>query len=123
MVVKIRLRQGPAFRQERGTNRRLAAAFAALLTPAALMACALGFWRLGADLDLTGDFAISTGLFSHWQVWLALAVILQLCASALNRYGRGGGLRFPGTLVLWVTHHRRQQNLAPLPAASSPEGA
>ena len=52
------------------------------------MALVLGVWRLGADLKWTGAFAISRGLFSHWQVWIALAGLLETCASMLNRYGR-----------------------------------
>jgi hypothetical protein len=49
-------------------------------------------WRLSADLKWAGEFAISRGLFSHWQVWIAVAGVLQTCASILNRYGRGGGV-------------------------------
>jgi hypothetical protein len=53
------------------------------------MACVLGFWRLAADLDWTSGFGITTGPFSHWQVWMVLAVIILLVALRLNRYGRG----------------------------------
>jgi hypothetical protein len=49
---------------------------AALLSPASAVALALAFWRLGADLGWTAQFAISSGLFSHWQVWMALSVLL-----------------------------------------------
>jgi hypothetical protein len=92
-------------RRQGGKNRNLAAAFAALVTPAALMACALGLWRLGADMGFFSDFAIATGIFSHWQVWLAIAGVLQLVASSLNHYGRGGQLRGLASLFLWLTHH------------------
>ena len=71
-------------------NRRLALAASALLTPAALMASVLAFWRIAADLKWASGFAIPTGLFSHWQVWLGAAAALQLCAHILNRYGKGG---------------------------------
>jgi hypothetical protein len=64
------------------------AAFGALLTPAAVMASVLGLWRLAADMKWTGEFGISTGLFSHWQVWFGSAAILQWVAWTLNRYGR-----------------------------------
>jgi hypothetical protein len=37
-----------------------------------------------------GQFAIDDGLFSHWQVWVAMAAILQLGATLLIRYGRSG---------------------------------
>ena len=50
----------------------------------------LALWRIAADLNWTNSFAISSGIFSHWQVWLGAAVALQLCARALNRYGKSG---------------------------------
>ncbi len=59
-----------------------------MLTPAAAMAAVLALWRIAADLNWTNSFAISSGLFSHWQVWLGAAILLQLCAHILNRYGR-----------------------------------
>jgi hypothetical protein len=51
------------------------------------MACVLAFWRLAADLKITNQFPIADGLFSHWQVWVSGAAVLQLCAVVLNRYG------------------------------------
>ena len=51
------------------------------------MAFVLAFWRLSADLRAAGQFPISSGLFSHWQVWLAGAAVLELLAIVLNRYG------------------------------------
>ncbi len=51
------------------------------------MACVLALWRVGADMAWTGSFAIHTGLLSHWQVWLLLAIGLQVIGMALNRYG------------------------------------
>lgn len=89
MIVRIRLRLGPAFAQNLQRNRELASFVAALLTPAAVMAFVLGVWRLASDLDWAGEFVISRGLFSHWQVWIAMAGLLQTCASVLNRFGRG----------------------------------
>src|SRR5580700_2561291 len=88
MVVKIRFSSGARVRQKRRKNQHIALAAASLLTPAAVMACALAFWRLAADLNVTGQFPIPDGLFSHWQVWLTLGVSLQFCAPLLNRYGK-----------------------------------
>jgi len=88
MVVRIRLGKGTKPAIKRSRNRRVALALAALLTPAAVAALVLAFWRLGADLNLTSSFAIPSGLFSHWQVWMGAAAGLELCAFALNRYGR-----------------------------------
>jgi hypothetical protein len=90
MIVRIRLRVGPAFACHPKRNRELASFVAALLTPAAVMAFVLGVWRLASDLEWAGEFVISHGLFSHWQVWIAMAGLLQTCASVLNRFGRGG---------------------------------
>jgi hypothetical protein len=61
---------------------------AALLMPSAVMAYVLVLWRLAADLSIAGQFPISNGLFSHWQVWLTLAASLQFSATTLNRYGK-----------------------------------
>jgi hypothetical protein len=88
MVVRIRLSSGTRLRQKRRKNQHIALAMAALLTPAAVMAWVLAFWRLAADLNATGQFPISDGLFSHWQVWVTLASSIQFCAILLNRYGK-----------------------------------
>jgi hypothetical protein len=96
MVVRIRFGKGPTVSRKRGKNQRMALAMAALLTPAALTAGVLALWRIAADLNWTKGFAIPTGIFSHWQVWLGGAVALQLCSRFLNRYGKGGGQRASG---------------------------
>src|SRR5215469_5754716 len=89
MIVRIRFGPGTKLQRNRRKNRHLALALAALLTPAALMAFALSCWRVAADLELSGQFPISIGFFSHWQVWLGSAAVLECIAIALNRYGRG----------------------------------
>jgi hypothetical protein len=90
MVVRIRLGKGYKILRKRGKKRRVALTLAALLTPSAAVAGVLAAWRVAADLNWTNSFAIPTGLFSHWQVWLGAAILLQLCSHLLNRYGRGG---------------------------------
>lgn len=55
----------------------------ALINPVALIALVLGLWRLTADLGWTGAFLISDGLFSHWQVWIALALVLKVTTTLL----------------------------------------
>jgi hypothetical protein len=97
MLVRLRLETGQPLQRKRGKNRSLALGFAALLIPASLMAYALGFWRLASDLGLAGEFSV-TGIFSHWQVWIAMGVLLNLASVVLNRYGRGGVLRMPRVL-------------------------
>jgi hypothetical protein len=88
MVVRIRLKRGPKVRHTRRKNRHVALASAALLTPAAVVAFVLSMWRLGADMGFTSSFAIHTGVFSHWQFWLAISVAVQFLAVVLNRYGK-----------------------------------
>jgi hypothetical protein len=88
MVVRMRFGRGRQVYRAKGKNRRLALALSALLTPGAVMASVLGFWRLAADMKWTGEFGIASGLFSHWQVWLGCAALLQWGAWGLNRYGR-----------------------------------
>jgi hypothetical protein len=87
MVVKIRLGHGPRVQRKTGKNRHVARAFAALLVPGALSACVLAFWRLASDIGWSGQFAITDGLFSHWQVWFGIAALTQFVAILLNRYG------------------------------------
>ena len=88
MIVRIRLTNGPSVRRGQRKNQHLALGLAALLTPVAVMAIVLALWRLSADLRATGQFPISAGIFSHWQVWLTGAAILQFLAIILNRYGK-----------------------------------
>lgn len=71
-------------------NRQAALMVSSLMTPVALMAWALGGWRLAADMKWTGAFAISQGLFSHWQVWIAVGIAFQFAAFLLHRYARNG---------------------------------
>jgi hypothetical protein len=88
MVVRIRFRRGPKVARQRRAGRQLAIGIASLLPPLAFTAGVLAAWRIAADLKLAGSFAISTGLFSHWQVWMATAILLEVCARVLNRYAR-----------------------------------
>jgi len=90
MVVRIRFGKSPRRGARSSKQNRLAQGVAALLTPAALAASILGFWRIGADFHWMSSFAIPSGLLSHWQVWLGGAALLQFCAYALNRYGKTG---------------------------------
>ena len=88
MVVRIRLSYRDTLRKTAVANRHAALVISSLLTPVAVMAWALGFWRLAADLRWTGEFAIASGIFSHWQVWIAVAIALQFGAFFLHRYAR-----------------------------------
>ena len=56
------------------------------MTPATVAGYAFAAWRLGADLNWTGEFFIENGVFSRWQVWLAIGVATQMAARRLNRH-------------------------------------
>ena len=90
MKVRIRFEKSIGLARKRGRNRRAALFAGALLTPAAVMAWVLALWRIAADLKWTSGFAIPAGFFSHWQVWVAAGVLLQLGSRILNRYGKDG---------------------------------
>src|SRR6202050_1023287 len=92
MLVRIRFGKGSKVERKRRKHQRVAMAFATFLTPAAVMAAALGIWRLAEDPHWASDFAIREGLFSHWQVWFAFAGVLQTGSYFLYRYGRGEGV-------------------------------
>lgn len=87
MKVRIRLQEGPVVKRNRRKNQHVSLALATLLSPVKFAACALGLWRLTADLGLAGQFAIQDGLFSHWQIWIGIGGLLQLLSMALNRHG------------------------------------
>ena len=78
----------PAVRRLVEGPRRLAPAVSPLLAPFTFTGYALALWRLAADLGWAGEFFVSQGLFSRWQVWLAMAVATQLGARELKRFGR-----------------------------------
>jgi hypothetical protein len=65
-------------------------AIASLMTPVALMAWALGLWGMAADMKWAGEFAITQGMFSHWQVWFAVGILVQFAAFLLHRFASRG---------------------------------
>ncbi len=87
----------------------MASAIAALMWPAVLTAYVLCLWALAAQIQVTGEFGIAHGMFSHWQVWLATALSTHLMTVVLSRYGRNGELKFPTQLFSWMSSfgHRR----------------
>ena len=86
-LPELGIRLHPVLDRTESLSREAATAISAMLSPAAAIALGLGFWRLGADLGWTGQFAISSGLFSHWQVWFGLAVVVQVLAATILRAG------------------------------------
>jgi len=97
MVVRIRFPRGRLLRRQLGKNRQTALALSALLTPISLMSYVLGFWSLGSDIGLAREFGIA-GVFSHWQVWIGLAVGFHAGGRTLAHYGSGGTWKLPRVL-------------------------
>ena len=83
--VHISVRLQPAISWTASASEALVTFIGVFLTPLALMEGALGVWRLCADLGWTGNFFIGSGLLSHWQVWIALAIATQAASVNLNR--------------------------------------
>jgi len=88
MIVRIRFGRGRLVTNRKGKNSRAARLLASLLTLVAISFAIFGFWRLGQDLDILGDFVFPTGLFSHWQVWIAAAAATQYAVWRLMRYSK-----------------------------------
>jgi hypothetical protein len=122
MILRVRLQQGRPIQRKQGKNRHVALAFGALLIPASLMAYVMGFWRLASDMGMAGEFGI-TGLFSHWQIWIALAALLHIGASILNKYGRGGDFEIPRLLTFPVFPGRTRKDDEPAPAVDQRTGS
>lgn len=99
MIVRIQLGAGRRVQRNPGKNRHLAFACGALLLPAACMAYVFSLWRLASDMGLLHESGV-TGLLSHWQVPMGVAVFLHATASILNRYGRHGEFHMPKVLKL-----------------------
>jgi hypothetical protein len=88
MVVRIRFGRGPVVTRRRGKNSRIAQLASSMLTLVSIGCAAMGMWRVGTDLDWAGEFAFSTGFFSHWQVWIGAAGLIQYTSLRLLNYAR-----------------------------------
>ena len=88
MIVRIRLGRGSAISRRAGKNSRIARLAAYLLTITSIICASFGLWRLGNDLDWSGDFVFTSGALSHWQVWIAAAIAAQYLAWQLTSYAR-----------------------------------
>ncbi len=87
MVVRVRVSLG---KHRRNLEVETIPKVRTWLGRASWVSFAVALWRLAFDLSLTGHFAFQNGLFSHWQLWMALALVLQLVDSGLGRRGHGG---------------------------------
>jgi hypothetical protein len=72
-------------------SQQVANILVALLTPASTVALVMGLWRVSTDLGWAGAFLITGGLFSHWQIWIALSIALKMLSSTLIAWGATTG--------------------------------
>jgi hypothetical protein len=45
----------------------------------------MSVWKLLSEMGWAGKFFLSTGVLSHWQVWIAGSVAAQLLSFRLSR--------------------------------------
>jgi hypothetical protein len=67
-------------------------ALSALLAPASLAAFTAGCWQIAAELRWIPAL-FTTGVSSHWQVWLTASAVLLLAVTVLDRFAQCGGER------------------------------
>lgn len=84
-VLPIRPGLPGGTKDENLTPAELVQGLTHILNPASVFALSLGLWRLGADLGVTGPFALADGPFSHWQLWMVAAGGLQAIGFALRK--------------------------------------
>ena len=61
-----------------------------IFTLAALIAFCSGAWLLLADLGWTQRFGETGSTFSHWQAWMALALVLAGVSSRFRHHRPDG---------------------------------
>ncbi|HEY1948466.1 MAG TPA: hypothetical protein VGG97_15765 [Bryobacteraceae bacterium] len=84
--VRCQIRYPVSYKaHDKARYKTLALAVSSLLIPCALIAFTLAFWSIAADMRWSTTFFVSTGLFSHWEVWLASAGLLLLLARILGQ--------------------------------------
>ncbi len=76
MVVRVRV--SAALKAVIATGLRVGAASCLLM----------GVWIVAAGLRWAGTFPVEAGMLSHWQVWIACGVALQLAAFRVKREKR-----------------------------------
>ena len=88
MVVRVAFARSPIIPRDRLKNSGTFQLFSSLLTPISVACVLMGAWKVGDDMEWAEPFAITKGLFSHFQVWFALGAGVQTLSWRLARYGR-----------------------------------
>jgi hypothetical protein len=84
MVVRIRISTNLPRIHKRASGE-VTAGLAGLLTLVSVACFAMSAWKLLSEIGWAGSFFLSSGVFSHWQVWIAVAVATQLLSFRLSR--------------------------------------
>ena len=87
MLIKVRFQRGAAGKRFAAKHAPVASGAAGLAALVAVSCLMLALWRLTSDLGWTGEFVISAGLLSHWQVWMAITIAFGAIGVRLARYG------------------------------------
>ena len=91
VVIRLRTASETSVVPDRRPNRRLAGSAASVLAAAAFAGFSVSVWRWGNDLQMFESFPFADGVFSRWQLWFGLGLLLQTLSAALANYGRGVG--------------------------------
>lgn len=78
MVVRIKMTKDERIAAVAPRVAEVADLAGELMTPASMLAFVFAAWSLASDLGMAGQFAFTRGVLSHWMVWLAIGVILQI---------------------------------------------
>ena len=90
MQVRIPMKAGVRPRKTREADRAAAGLVSGLCGPVMLIGYLMAGWRLLYELRWGHKFGIDDGIWSHWQVWGAIAVVSHLLWSRLARHADGG---------------------------------
>lgn len=88
MFVRVRFFESTTPAQKRAQSAPYVSALGGLVVLLAVSCSMFAVWRLTWDLGWTSSFVIADGIFSHWQVWMALTILFTAVAVRLIRYGR-----------------------------------
>ncbi len=84
-LAQMAERLQPAFDRTAASSTEALRLVGALLPAFALTCGIVAVWRVGADLGVFDEFFVSDGSFSHWQIWLALALGAQFGSVSISR--------------------------------------
>lgn len=84
MNIRIKFPQGQLVKRRKVTEREPVWAADSWVMRVSAAAYALAVWRLAADMSIASGLGLQ-GFFSHWQLWMALAVTAQFWGRNISR--------------------------------------